>query len=68
MIKVIAIYHGPNGWYTRAPGFEPRHYSRHEVDEYTDAKRVAGEYARDVGAQAVVEVFRWRNCFIALIN
>ena len=67
MIKVIAIYHGPNGWYTRAPGYERRDYPRHEVDEYADVQRVAGEYARDVGAQ-VVEVFRWRDCYIALLR
>ena len=66
MYKVITIHSGPNGWSVRA-GHECRHYSRHEVDEYTDAKRVAQEYARDAGA-AVVEVFRWRDCFIALIN
>ena len=74
MIKVIAIYHanGTKGhWSAKAPGFEPRHYSRHKVDEYTDAKRVAGEYARDVmGAQApdIMEVFSIGNRFIALIN
>ena len=66
MYKVITIHSGPNGWSVRA-GHERRHYSRREIDEAKDACRVAGEYARDTGAQ-VVEVFRWRDCFIALIN
>ena len=77
MIKAIAIaYHGPNGtkgahWSAQAPGYERRDYPRHEVDEYADVKRVAGEYARDVmGVQApdILEVFSIGNHFIALLQ
>ena len=76
MIKAIAIaYHGPNGtkgahWSAQAPGYERRCYSRHEGDDYEDARRVAGEYARDVmGVQApdILEVFPFGNRFIALV-